>query len=422
MNERDEKMNAQQQEDLRTKTIELPVEELRALREAEARNQHKSRFAAWMTGVGVALFLAAGITLALRHGTSVQPAQHADAEAALTRTVNVLTPKSAPVSSQILLPAGTQAMEDTTIYARANGFVSKIYADIGDNVKAGQVLADIEAPDIDQQLIEARANLHEANANRELSRVTLERYRAAKERGAVSSNEWDEQQALFNTRDAAAKTAEATVKRLEATQGWLKVVAPFDGVIAARNIDRGSLVSSGSQTNVTALFRIVQANVLRVFVDLPQTTVPGIKTGQEVDVTLREYPGQTFKGKVARLNGSLDSASRTRRAEIHLPSENGKLLPGMYVTVALNVAAEKPALIIPAAAVVFDQQGTRVVSVGSDNKIAYKKIFIGRDFGKDLEIIQGIDLADHLVMNPRNDLREGETVIVSKPEQKIAMP
>lgn len=418
MDKRQEELQAQ--EDLRNKTIELPVEELKALREAEARNQNKSRIAGWLTGIGMVLVLGAGVALALRPANTATAAQHASEESA-ARTVNILSPKPAPATSQILLPAGTQAMEDTTIYARANGFVTRVNVDIGDHVKAGQVLAEMEAPDIDQQLIQARATLREAKANYELSRVTLERYRVAKERGAVSSNEWDEQQAIFNTRDASVKTADATVKRLEASQGWLKVLAPFDGVIAARNVERGTLVSSGSQTNITAMFRVVKSDVLKVFVDLPQITVPGVKVGQEVGVTLREYPGQTFKGKVARLNGSLDAASRTLRAEIHLPSENGKLLPGMYVSVALDVASDHPALVIPAASVVFDQQGTRVVTVTGDNRIAYKKIEIGRDFGKDLEVVQGISAGDRLVMNPRNDLLEGEAVNVNKPEQKLAM-
>jgi membrane fusion protein (multidrug efflux system) len=378
-------------------------------------------------GVTIAWLLAAvvlgggvlGVTKLWPTGPGSQDAVKESKEEAIA-LVNVVMPRPGDSVTTINLPAGTQALRETTVYARTNGYVTKVLVDIGDKVKEGQVLAEIDSPEVDQALLQARANLEKAKANLELSKATLRRLETATVSGAVSRQEFDTQQAQTNVDLASVRVAQAEVDRLEIQKGYDKVIAPFDGVVTAKNIDPGALITSGSGSQVSSLFRVAAYETLKVFVDLPQNAVPSVKAGQQVNMAFREYPGRAFTGTVARLNGTLNAASRTRTVEVHLENKELTILPGEYVQVQFKVDAEQPTLIVPAGALVIGKQGPQVIVVGADRRLSYQAVKLGRDFGKEAEVVSGVTLGEQLVLNPTDRLRNGEEVRVKLPEVAAA--
>jgi RND family efflux transporter MFP subunit len=298
------------------------------------------------------------------------------------------------------------------LYARTNGYLKSYHADIGDRVAAGQVLAEIESPEVDEQLNQARAQLARNRADLTLAAQRLGRIQALREQNASSPGELDDQLAVHNAAVAAVRVGEAAVSRLEKEQSFQKVVAPFDGVVTQRNIDLGSLVTSGSSTGVAPLFRVEQNTVLRVFVDVPQTAAPSVAVGQGVQVEVREIPGRTFEGKVARTAGTVDPATRTLRTEIHVPNPKGELFAGTYAQVHLGVTDPRKPLRIPAAALVIDASGPQVVAVDAGGVAHRRAVTPGRDFGREVEVTSGLAGDERLVVNPRDDLRDGDGVEV----------
>ena len=245
--------------------------------------------------------------------------------------VAVVLPTISARAFDVTLPGSTGALQDATLYARTSGFVSQILADIGDVVREGQLLAVIESPELDEELVRARVRVQEAKANHALARSTLERIQSLLKTRAVSEQENDDQQARLNTAEAALRGGEAEVRRLETLQSFEKVVAPFPGVITGRTAEKGSLVTAGSGSALPSLFTIAQEDTLRIFLDVPQKYSVWVKPGARAQVQLRERPGRSFPGQVVRTSGSLDRASRTLLAEIHLPNRERTILPGMYV-------------------------------------------------------------------------------------------
>jgi RND family efflux transporter MFP subunit len=358
-----------------------------------------------LTGVGVAPRLGRRAAL-----------DAAKARAQEGARVSVVSPRPAPREVVLTLPGGTQAVQETTLYARTSGFLAQRMVDIGDRVDAGQLLAVIESPEVDQELERASVRVDEARANLTLARSTLQRIATLLRTHAVSEQEYDDQKVRVNSADASLKAGEADLRRLSALQSYERVVAPFAGTITARNVDKGALVTSGSGSTLTSLFTIADTSGLRVFVDVPQNAAAGVAEKQDADVLVRELPGKVFKGKVVRTSRALDPSTRTLRTEVFLPNSEGQLLPGTYVQVKLTVGRENPGVLIPARTLVLRKEGPQVVVVTPDKKTELRAVRLGRDFGPEIEVTQGLEGRELLVENPTDDLDNGQMVRVDGPQ------
>ncbi len=348
--------------------------------------------------------------------------------------VNVAEVKRSDTRSNLVLPGNIQAVTEAPVLARATGYVRKRYADIGDRVQAGQVLAEIEAPELQQQIKQAQATLDQANstvqqaeaalqqgrANAALSKVTAERWSNLAKTGVVSRQDNDTYQAQYEAQQAnvqalekaisAAKSnaaaAEANLARLQDLVGFLAVRAPFAGVITLRNIDSGVLVNEGN----TLLYRIAQTQALRTYLNVPQGDADSVHVGQRATVTIPDRPGRTFAGTVAHTANALDPASRTLLVEVQVPNPSGALLPGAYAQVDLSVPRKDPPLVIPADTLVVRSDGPQVAAVSADGTIHFTRIQLGRDFGDRLEVLSGLKEGQELAVNPSDLIREGVRV------------
>lgn len=376
----------------------------------------------WLIAIVLAVLLAGvGVfRFNKRRGVEQERQETAKAQQAGARTVQVVKAQRSPASFDFSLPGNAQALREATLFARTNGYLRERLADIGDRVKTGQLLARIEAPDVDAQLRQGQATLEQRRANFEIARTTYERQRKLLADKVTSQQEFDQNQANVRQAEADMKAAEANVQNLQVQQGFQRITAPFDGVITERNLDVGALIGAGAGATATApsLFHLAQTNTLRVFISVPQAYSNGIKVGTEVGVTAPQFPNETFKGKVTRTADALDPVARTERVEIQLPSMDGKLLPGMYLKVRFTVAQAEPALLVPANVLDIRREGPRVAVVGPDGKVAFKNVTLGRDQGTTVEIIKGLGGDESLVVNPTTDLVAGEAVEVAKQEEK----
>ena len=344
--------------------------------------------------------------------------------------VNVAMVKHAQAQPVIELPGAARAFQSTALYPRASGYLRKLNVDIGDKVKAGDTLAEIETPELDAQLASARATLEQyraaatrADSDFELGGTTLKRYQAFAETGGVTQQQLDEKRSAYEQAKSAqvgaaanVKSGEAEVQRLEALQGFQKVTAPFAGVITARGYDAGALLAG---TNASKpLFQLDQIDTIRVFIDVPQAYAPQIRVGNKTLFVVRGNVGQPFEGLIARTAGAIDEATRTLRVEADFPNAEGRLLPGTYGTVRYDVgtAGQKPPLVIPTGALVFNSKGTQVVVIGDDNKASYRAVTVGRDYGTEIEVAKGLDGTERVVADPGERVAEGVEVEVAKPQ------
>jgi RND family efflux transporter MFP subunit len=312
------------------------------------------------------------------------------------------------------LPGRLEAYSRAPIYARVSGYVSSWSADIGKQVKSGQVLAEIEAPELDQQLLQARADLVSQQSSARLSEATLNRRKSLIASNFVSAQEIDERTADLNNKRAAVNSGQANVERLEALAGYKKVTAPFDGVITQRNTDVGALISGGTGTGL-AMFVVSDITKLRVYVDVPQTYVPAIRIGAKAVITVPDYPNRTFPALVEASSQSVDVASGTARMQLALDNPKGELLPGGYANVKMSLARDAAPLHIPASALIFNKDGTRVATVTPDDRILFKTVVIARDLGREIELASGISADDRIVTTPPDGLRDGDQVRASNP-------
>lgn len=326
---------------------------------------------------------------------------------ALQRNVIVAHPRVGDSARKLTLPATLRGYTETQIFARTNGYLKKWHKTIGDSVKQGDLLAEIDVPELEHELAQGRATLAQVKAKAELARTTLQRWSQLNETDGAPLQEFEEKRAAFLQAEADVAAAAANVKRLENIEGHRRVLAPFNGVITRRTIDVGALINAGTQE----LFALTQTDPLRLNVWVPQAYADDIKTGQEVSVRLPEKKdSKPLIARVDRLAGALDSETRSRQAEIVLANNDAKLLPGSYVEISINLPTKTPALVAPANTLVIDQAGTHVVVVEADKKISFKAVKLGRDFGKEVEIVDGIAAEDTLVASPSDLLVEGETV------------
>jgi RND family efflux transporter MFP subunit len=352
----------------------------------------------------------------------ILPRMHASAEVKketntlAVPTVIVMKPKAGNSSQEVVLPGNMQAFTDAPIYARTNGYLTKWYYDIGSRVKAGDLLATISTPEIEQQLTQAKADLNTAEANFSLSGLTEQRYQDLKSSDAVSKQDVDNAHGDFESKKAQVASAQANVKRLEDLQSFTRVYAPFDGVITARNTDIGQLIDSGSGTPSRELFHIAAINTLRVFINVPQQYSVAAKPGLVADLTLAQFPGRTFQGKLVRTANAIDLATRTLLVELDVDNKSGELLPGAYVQVHLKTATPVQASVVPVSALIFRSAGLQVGVVGSDNKAKLVKITLGSDFGNEVEVVTGLNGDEQVIVNPPDSLVDGEQVQIVHPQ------
>lgn len=331
-------------------------------------------------------------------------------------TVSVIHPKLGAPETEIVLPGNIQAFMDSPIYARTDGYLKNWYADIGAHVKKGQLLAEIETPEVDQQLDQARADLSTAQANYSLSEITATRYQGLLQSDSVSKQDVDNAVGDFQAKKAIVASAEANVKHFEELQSFEKIYAPFDGVITARNTDIGHLIDSGASGGAaTELFHISFTQVLRVYVNVPQQDSPSAKPGLAADLTLQEFPGRRFPGKLVRTAKAIDPVSRTLLVEVDVKNPDGTLLPGAYTEVHLQIPSGALAAIIPAGALIFRSQGLQVGTIENGNRAALVDVTLGRDFGTDVEVVSGLSTNDLVIVNPPDSLVSGEIVRVATP-------
>jgi RND family efflux transporter MFP subunit len=334
------------------------------------------------------------------------------AAAANNKSVIVVKPTQTDARAPLILPGNIEADRSTSIYARVDGYLKRWYVDIGDHVHAGQVLADIEAPQVDANLREAQAQLELAQANLKLAQTNSARSQQLFTNKVNSQQELDTVLATEQVQQATEDNATASLENAKQMKAYEQVRAPFDGVITARYVDVGSLVTSGSARTVQKLFDLAQSDPVRVFVNVPQSNIGRVQPGTSATVKVDEYPNETFTGKVARDAGAFDQESRSILLEVDVPNPDGRLYAGMFAHVTLSAPDPHPLMYLPDNTMAIDSKGTRVATVDSEHKIHFKTITLGRDFGSKSEIVSGLNPDDLVVQNPTDDLQEGMTVSV----------
>jgi RND family efflux transporter MFP subunit len=371
------------------------------------------------------LFVGAGITVLLL-GIAIHSGIHQRAmaatnlgtvtERAAISTVNVIEPKSGAGLEEIVLPGNTQAFSDTPIFARTNGYLKRWYVDIGAHVEQGQLLAEIDTPEIDQQLQQARADLKTAQANEQLAQITATRWQNLLKTDSVSKQETDQAVQDLSARQATVDSMTANVGRLEQLQSYEKVYAPFSGVITARNTDIGALINAGAGTVPQELFHMAAVNRLRIYVAVPEVDSEAARNGAKAALTLDEFPGETFQGTIVRNSDAIDLNSRTLNVEVDIDNRDGRIKPGAYVFVHLKLPDNSKkvtfSLIIPANTLLFRSEGLRVGVVRRDHA-ELVPITIGRDYGSTVEVINGLKPTDHVIVNPSDSLTTGTPVRIS---------
>ncbi len=325
--------------------------------------------------------------------------------------VDVVHPQAAAPTQEVVLPGNTQAFTDTPIYARTNGYLKRWYVDIGARVKQGDLLAEIDTPEIDQQLRQSRADLATAQANLDLAQTTADRWQFLLKSGSVSKQETDQAVSDLHAKKAAVDSSGANVRRLEDLQSFEKVFAPFDGVITARSTDIGDLIDAGAAPQSRELFHLAAIHTLRVYVAVPEVYSRAAQPGATASLTLDEYPGERFTGTLVRNANSIDPASRTLLIEVDVANPSGRLLPGAYVSVHLKLPKVIRSVTIPSNTLLFRSEGLRVAVVR--NGVAQLvPITIGRDFGSSIEVVSGLGQSETVVLNPADSLISGTPVRV----------
>ena len=325
-------------------------------------------------------------------------------------TVNVISPAASKPDLGTPLPAEVQAFVQASIHARASGYLKNWFVDIGDHVTNGQVLAEIDTPELDEQLAQVRAELDQTKAALDLAKITAGRWTELLKTASVSEQETAEKTADYTLKQANVEAARANVQRLEDLKKFDRVTAPFDGTVTARNTDIGQLIAADSGPE---LFRMAQTDPLRVYVRVPQPFIHAIAPGQKAELTFTELPGRIFTAEVMRTAGAVDPASRTLLVELQLPNPRDEILVGSYAQVRFNEAAVASVLTLSDNALIFRSQGMQVAVVGADNKVSLRSVKLGRDFGSTVEVLDGIQANNRIINNPSDSIEDGLTVQVA---------
>jgi RND family efflux transporter MFP subunit len=376
-----------------------------------AREHHRSHWWIFLLAIVVAALL---VVFGILPRIQARTALRQETTRMAVPTVAVVQPKRSAPAQEIVLPANVQAFADAPIYARTNGYLKRWYVDIGSRVKEGQLLAEIDTPEVTQQLRQARADLGTTQANLNLSKITADRYQGLLKTDSVSKQESDNAAGDYEAKQANVQSAQANVRRLEELQSFQKIYAPFSGVITARNTDVGALINSGSTGgNGNELFHIAQPDKLRVYVSVPQVYSQAAKPGIAADLTLAEFPGRRFQGKLVRTANAIDPASRTLLVEIAVNNPTGQLFTGSYAEVHFKLPTPASSLILPVNTLLFRSEGLRVATVGQDQKVELKQITLGHDFGGEVEVVAGLDGTENVIINPPDSVTDGETVRIA---------
>jgi RND family efflux transporter MFP subunit len=330
-----------------------------------------------------------------------------------TPTVAVVAPDHMPLQQSLVLPGDVEAFQEANIYARTSGYLGRWLTDIGTHVHSGQLLAEIESPEIDAELAQARADAATASANYQIAKVTASRWEDMLKSNAVSQQSSEENVSAMKAKQAMLAAAQANVDRLRQLQSFEKVYAPFDGIVTTRNVDAGALIDAGNGGTPAALFKLVETDKLRVFVNVPQDNAADVTIGASATVTLPQYPGRTFTGSVARTSGAIDPVSRTLRVEVDMANADGSIPPGAYAQVTLALTAEKATLSLPANALLFRPAGVEVATVDSKNRVQLVPVTLGRDFGTHVDIRTGLRGNERVIVNPGDAISDGQPVSIN---------
>ncbi len=379
------------------------------------RPQVESRPPARSGGVGkwivLGVLLAAAIIGGLLWKRSGEHSQLVDDTHDLsTQYVNVTHPAAGATESEIVLPGNLMAFNEASIYARTSGYLKIWYTDIGAKVTEGQVLAEIEAPDIDAQLRQSEASLAQAKANLEIANLNFDRQKDLLAKKVASQQEFDQNRTNVDAMKSAVQAAAAAVQNLTVQQNFQKLIAPFAGVVTKRDTDVGALITAGGSQE---LFRVARTDILRVYVYVPQAYAGFVKVDSKAFLEFAEYPGEKFQGKVANIAGAIDPATRTLQTEVQVDNKQDRLFPGAFANTHLALPLKKAPTVIPVNALLFRKEGTQVAVVGEDGIVHLKSVTIGQDFGTTLEIASGVTQQDQIIVNPSDSLADGAKVQVA---------
>jgi membrane fusion protein, multidrug efflux system len=385
--------------------------EEREQRQAQHRQTRRKGFLlAAVLGFIFVVIAAVGISTRL----SEQHALAKETEAMAVPSIAVVHPSVEPPQSELQLPSTLQAYIEAPIYARTTGYLGRWYKDIGSKVKKGELLADIETPEVDQELLQARAARDQAAAQLKLAQSSAKRWENLQKMDAVSQQETDERSSSYIQGEASLNAAEANVRRLQQLESFKHIYAPFSGVITTRNTDVGALVNAGNGGPTQQLFVIAQIDPIRIYVNVPEADSPSIHKGVKVDIEVPALVAQHFTGSVVRTAEAIDPATRTLNTEIDVPNPNGRLLPGSYAQVRLSLNQQVQRLTVPSNALLFRAEGARAAVIGPGSQVQLRPVTIGRDFGNTVEIVSGLQPSDEVVISPSDSLENGQVVRIAQ--------
>jgi membrane fusion protein, multidrug efflux system len=328
-------------------------------------------------------------------------------------TVDVISPVTADVDPELVLPGDIEAFYEAPIYSRVPGYLKKWYEDIGAHVTAGQVLAEIDTPDLDQQLAQAQADLATAQANERLAKITAERWESLLKRDAVARQDADEKEGDWQAKKALVAAAEANVGRLQAEESFKRIVAPFDGIVSARNTDVGALINVGSNSG-PPLFSVADVHQMRIYMRVPQYYSADLSPGMDAELHVPQYANEIFAAKLVTTSNQIAKESRTLLVELHADNKDGKLAPGTYAEVHIKLPGNATVLRIPTSALIFREHGLKVAVLGPGDKVELKPIRVARDFGTEIEVTSGLSPSDRVIDSPPDSLAAGDVVRVTK--------
>ena len=365
-----------------------------------------------VAGILAILFLVAAI-IGIASRFSERKALAKETEELAVPYVSVIHPKAEPPQDELVLPSTLQAYIESPIYARTNGYLKKWFRDIGSHVREGELLADIETPEIDQELMQAKAARDQASAQVEIAKTSAKRWENLQKMDAVAQQETDERNSSYAQAQANLAAADANVRRLEQMESFKHIYAPFSGTITKRNVDIGALINAGNTGPNQQLFNIARTDPIRVYVSVPEGYAESVKPGVKASIQLASNAGQAFSGSVVRNADAIDPTTRTLLTEIDVPNPKGELLPGAYAQVHFALNVQVPRLTIPVNAMLTRAEGTMAAVVNGD-KVQLKPIVIGRDYGREVEVLSGIQQSDQVVLNPSDSLESGQQVSVKQ--------
>src|ERR1700693_764889 len=363
--------------------------------------------------LGAILLIVLAVYGMMARSATTEKLQEQANQAITALTVSVVQPEKAPATILLDLPGQTQAYTQAAVYAQTTGYVKKWNFDIGSHVREEDILAEIDTPQVDEQLNQSKATLNQAQAALDLARVTEQRDRDLVERKVIARQDFDNAESDLRQKQSTVYADQSAVLRLQALEDFKVLKAPFEGIVTARNTDIGAMVNAGSGN---PLFVVAQNKPLRVYINVPESMSSDVKVGASAELGFDEFPEKSFPGKVVRTAGAIDPTSRTFLTEVDVPNEDGRLLPGAFVQVHLSTGGSRQSLMIPANTLLFRSEGTMVGVVGAENKVEVRKIKIGKDLGTNMEVTQGLSPDDLLIVNPSDSRASGQTVRV-RPSQ-----